>query len=56
MAANVAAWLNELGLTQYLETFERNEIDFHVLPELSDADLKEMGVSALGHRKKGVSE
>lgn len=52
MTATIATWLHEIGLGQYLATFTENEIDFHILPDLTDADLKEMGITALGHRKK----
>ena len=48
---DVAQWLRELGLAQYVEPFAANDIDADVLPELSDPDLQALGVS-LGHRKK----
>lgn len=48
----VGQWLHNLGLAQYAEGFARNEIDFDVLPTLTDADLKELGVGPLGHRKR----
>jgi class 3 adenylate cyclase/tetratricopeptide (TPR) repeat protein len=51
MSDKVSEWLEELGFGQYTATFTENEVDFSLLPELSDADLKEMGVRALGHRK-----
>jgi class 3 adenylate cyclase/predicted ATPase len=44
-------WLEELALGQYAEVLADNDIDFEVLPELADQDLKELGLS-LGHRKK----
>jgi class 3 adenylate cyclase/tetratricopeptide (TPR) repeat protein len=47
----IAQWLEELGLARYAATFSANDIDFDVLPDLSDADLAALGVS-LGHRKK----
>ena len=47
----VSAWLDDLGLGQYRETFEQNAIDWDVLPDLSDGDLEALGV-LLGHRKK----
>ena len=47
----VTAWLGELGLDQYAETFAANAISRQTLPEITDADLKELGVQALGHRK-----
>ena len=47
----VSAWLDDLGLGQYRETFKQNAIDWDVLPDLSDGDLGALGV-LLGHRKK----
>ena len=41
----VADWLEKLGLGQYAQRFAENDIDFLVLPELTDADLKELGVA-----------
>ncbi len=48
---NLAQWLRKLGLEQYTALFSENDIDDEVLPELTDQDLKELGIS-LGHRKK----
>jgi class 3 adenylate cyclase len=44
-------WLEELGFGRYAAVFSDNDIEFDVLPDLSDADLAALGVS-LGHRKK----
>jgi SAM domain (Sterile alpha motif) len=46
----VAAWLKSLGLEQYAQAFADNDVDFGVLAQLTDADLKELGVGSLGHR------
>jgi hypothetical protein len=43
-------WLRNLRLGQYAQAFAENDIDFSVLGELTDADLKELGVNSLGHR------
>ena len=51
MARDVGAWLEGLGLGQYAELFAENDVDFDILHELADADLKDIGIS-LGHRKK----
>jgi class 3 adenylate cyclase/predicted ATPase len=48
---DVGGWLRSLGLGQYEELFRANEIDADILPELTDVDLKELGVP-LGHRKR----
>jgi class 3 adenylate cyclase/tetratricopeptide (TPR) repeat protein len=49
---DVSAWLQALGLGQYARAFAANDIDFAVLSQLTDADLKELGVTSLGHRKR----
>lgn len=48
---HVSAWLEDLGLGIYRETFKRHAIDWDVLPDLSDRDLEALGV-LLGHRKQ----
>ena len=48
---SVAEWLEKLGLGQYSQKFVENEITLPILPDLTDADLKELGVWALGHRR-----
>ena len=47
----VMDWLGKLGLGQYAQRFAENDISFSVLPDLTDQDLKEIGVS-LGHRRQ----
>jgi len=49
---DVAEWLKDLGLGQYASAFAANDIDFAVLAHLTDADLRELGVNSLGHRKR----
>jgi class 3 adenylate cyclase/tetratricopeptide (TPR) repeat protein len=48
---NITEWLESLGLSEYRQRFTENDIDLSVLPDLTDEDLKELGVS-LGHRRK----
>jgi len=48
----VADWLEKLGLGQYALRFAENDIDFALLTKLTDADLKELGITSLGHRKR----
>jgi class 3 adenylate cyclase/predicted ATPase len=48
---DVGGWLRSLGLGQYEALFRASEIDDDILPELTDVDLKELGVP-LGHRKR----
>ena len=49
---DVVVWLRSLGLGKYEAAFRENEIDETVLPGLTAEDLKELGVAALGHRRK----
>jgi hypothetical protein len=44
--------LNELGLSELLSLFEGQDIDDSVLADLSDVDLKDIGIDKLGTRKK----
>ena len=46
-----ADWLEKLGMSEYAPRFAENGIDFGVLSDLTDQDLKEIGV-LLGHRRK----
>jgi class 3 adenylate cyclase len=48
----IADWLEKLGLGQYAERFAENDINFAILPHLTDQDLKELGVASLGHRRQ----
>ena len=47
----IAEWLANLGMSEYAERFAENRIDFAVLPDLTDQDLKDIGV-VLGDRRK----
>jgi hypothetical protein len=47
----IADWLDKLGMSEYAQRFVEHRIDFSVLPELTDADLKCLGV-VLGDRRK----
>jgi len=49
---DVEAWLQSLGLERYVPDFRDNEIDWEVLPRLTSDDLREIGVAAVGHRRK----
>jgi class 3 adenylate cyclase/predicted ATPase len=50
MVERVDRWLETLGLGKYAALFAENEITIEVLPELAEADLKELGLP-LGPRK-----
>ena len=47
----IADWLEKLGMSEYAERFAENRIDCDVLPDLTDEDLKHIGV-VLGDRRK----
>jgi hypothetical protein len=49
---DIVLWLRSLGLGKYEAVFRENEIDETVLPNLTAEDLKELGIAALGHRRK----
>lgn len=41
-----------LGLEQYIDAFDKEEVDLSTFMSLTDEDLKELGVSTFGARKK----
>ena len=47
----IAAWLSQIGLSQYAEVFQRNDFGPDLLASLTDQDLRDLGVQSLGHRK-----
>jgi class 3 adenylate cyclase/tetratricopeptide (TPR) repeat protein len=49
--STIAEWLASLGMAQYTECFAKNRIDLSVLSDLTDQDLKELGI-VLGDRRK----
>src|SRR5215471_9981468 len=49
---NIVVWLRSLGLGRYEAAFRDNEIDETVLPNLTAEDLRDLGVSIVGHRRK----
>src|SRR5918998_1692935 len=49
---DIAAWLRSLGLERYAPAFRDNEIDAAVLPKLTAEDLKDLGVTLVGHRRR----
>ena len=49
---DVVVWLRGLGLGKYEAAFRENEIDETVLLNLTADDLKDLGVSIVGHRRK----
>jgi class 3 adenylate cyclase/energy-coupling factor transporter ATP-binding protein EcfA2 len=52
MPVDVTDWLHELGLEQYATAFRENAIDTTVLRSLTAEDLKDLGVTLVGHRRR----
>ena len=49
---DVAAWLRGLGFEQYAQLFRDNDIDGEILCGMTAEDLKELGISSFGHRRR----
>ena len=49
---DVAAWLQGLGLERYVPAFLENRIDADILPSLTVEDLKDLGVTLVGDRRR----
>ena len=47
----IAEWLASIGLGEYAQRFTENAIDLSVVRDLTEQDLKDLGV-LLGHRRK----
>jgi class 3 adenylate cyclase len=51
-AVDIADWLRGLGLEKYAPAFDENAINWDVLSGLTADDLKEIGVAAVGDRRR----
>jgi class 3 adenylate cyclase len=49
---DIGGWLRSLGLEEYETAFRENKVDAAVLPKLTAEDLKDLGVAAVGDRRK----
>jgi hypothetical protein len=49
--STIGEWLVSLGMAEYSQRFADNDIETSVVRDLTDQDLKDLGVS-LGHRRK----
>jgi class 3 adenylate cyclase/tetratricopeptide (TPR) repeat protein len=49
---DVASWLRNLGLERYEAAFGENAVDADLLPTLTADDLKDLGVTLVGHRRR----
>ncbi|MBV9531350.1 MAG: adenylate/guanylate cyclase domain-containing protein, partial [Bradyrhizobium sp.] len=51
--SSVREWLASLGLSNYADRFAEHRIDFSILQDLTDKDLKEeLGIVPLGDRRR----
>ena len=51
MGVDVREWLEAVGLGRFQEVFSEHEIDFDVLPHLSEDDLREIGLPVGARRR-----
>jgi class 3 adenylate cyclase/tetratricopeptide (TPR) repeat protein len=49
---DVARWLRDLGLERYEAAFRANDVDAQLLPNLTADDLKDLGITSVGHRRQ----
>lgn len=52
MSQDLGGWLSAHGLSDYAQAFLENKIDFEILPDLTGDDLIEIGVTAVGDRRR----
>lgn len=52
MPLEIGAWLEGLGLAEYEPAFREHQITADVIGDLSDDDLKAIGITTLGARKR----
>ncbi|XDV45025.1 hypothetical protein PO909_013203 [Leuciscus waleckii] len=52
MKLSISQFLHNLGLEHLLEIFDREQITLDVLVEMGHKELKEIGITAYGHRHK----
>ena len=48
--SEIRKWLETIGLGQYADAFEANDIDMDLLAQVDDQLLKDIGISSAGHR------
>jgi hypothetical protein len=49
---DIGGWLRSLGLEEYEAAFRESKVDAAVLSKLTAEDLKDLGVAAVGDRRK----
>jgi hypothetical protein len=48
--SEIRKWLDAIGLSQYADAFEANDIDMDLLQHVDDQTLKDIGIASAGHR------
>ena len=48
--SEIRRWLETIGLGQYADAFETNDMDIDLLKQVDDQMLKDIGVASAGHR------
>jgi hypothetical protein len=51
-AVDIAGWLQSLGLERYEAAFHENAVSAELVPHLTADDLKDLGVTLVGHRRQ----
>jgi class 3 adenylate cyclase len=46
----IRTWLEAIGLGQYVDAFETNDIEMDLLRHVDDQTLKDIGIASAGHR------
>ena len=49
---DISEWLRKLGLEHYEPAFRENKIDADLLPSLTAEDLKDLGITLVGDRRR----
>jgi predicted ATPase/class 3 adenylate cyclase len=49
---DLADWLRALGLGRYEAAFRENDVDAELLPNLTADDLRDLGITSVGHRRR----
>ncbi len=49
---DIANWLRALDLERYEATFRENDVTAQLLPRLTSDDLKDLGITSVGHRRQ----
>ena len=48
--SEIRKWLDAIGLGQYADAFETNDIEMDLLRQIDDQALRDLGMMSAGHR------